>query len=193
VNDPFYDVLRLPSETTQLLRGEASTLDFVHVQSQNFGIKSAEARITSPFNMATAQGLGYCVEVAHSPALLDTTARMLGTVTSFSACNFLLYDRGAFIGIHTDKPGCEVNVLVLLAGPATVAEFRPLGQGETVADLLARSRDGDGLVGGTVTVPLTGPGDGVVFRAADIPHQRRPQTDPLLLLSICYGPRSSVR
>lgn len=186
-----HETIQLSSEAIALLRSEAESLQFVHAQSENFGIKPAEARITSPFNMATARGTNYCVELANDTLLVETAQRLLERPVVFSACNYILYDSGSFLGLHTDRPGCEINALILLAGESSVVELRPLKPEESVHDLLRLSRLGRGLVDDTDVVPLPEPGAAVVFHATEIPHQRRPPSGPLLLLSICYGPETA--
>jgi hypothetical protein len=189
VSRVLHSTLRLPDEATALLRSEAAGLKFVHHKSSNYGVKAEEARITSPFDMASTEGLGFCRELAESDLLNEAGVSLLGGQVGLSSCTYILYDSGSFIGLHTDRPGCEVNVLVLLAGGPTAAEFRPFRPDETVRDLLPLSRAGGGLVDDTMSIHLDDPGDAVIFRATELPHQRRQSPSPLLLLSICYGPQ----
>lgn len=184
-----YRVLHLPGDVTERLRAEAAALEFVHHKSDKYGVKPAEARITSSFDMATTEGNGFCRELAESDILHKASDALLGVPTVLSSCTYILYGVGSFIGIHTDRPGCEVNALILLGGGPAVAEFRPFKPGETVRDLLAVCRSNGGFVGDCITAPLAAQGDSVLFRATELPHQRRPCAEPLLLLSVCYGPQ----
>jgi len=183
----LFQTHQLPPDVVQVLREEASTLEFVHLQSSNFGIKADEGRITSPYNMASTPGIGFSSELAQSSKMMSLGESFLGSNITFSSSVFILYDTGGYIGLHTDRPGCEVNALILLAGPPTVVELRPRGADESIHELLELSKRGRGLVEGGSTVPLSQPGDCVFFRSVEIPHQRRPTPEPLLLLSLCYA------
>lgn len=178
---------KIERDVLDSLRNEAALLEFVRTKSQNFGIKPAEQRITSPFDLASTRGTGACVALARSPALLSFVEDLHGGRLRFTTCNYLLYDIGSYIGLHTDRLGCEVNALFLLAGPPTVVELRPRTPAESIRALLQLSRDGDGIVEDAERIPLNEPGDAVVFLSGAVPHQRRPSRNAMLLLSVCFG------
>jgi hypothetical protein len=184
---PFHLSYSIPNEIVVQLKQEAAELDFVHVKSKNFGIRLTENRITSPFDYASTRTTGQALAIANSASLIRTCEQLVGKTIRLDACNFLLYSKGAFIGLHTDRPGCEVNALFLIAGPPTVVELRPRTEYETIRDLLRLSKAGDGIVDGTLKIGLPHPGASVIFLSGQVPHQRRHTDYTILLLSICYG------
>lgn len=166
---------------------EASRLSFTHLESTRFGIRVRDRRLTSSYDFASARGGRAAMNVIASHDDFGEMARGLaGKSVEFSSATYLLYEVGSFMGTHTDRAGCEINLLFLLRGPATSLELFPEHAGTDMETLLTLARRGEGLLSNGTHVPLSAIGDGVVFQSGSIPHQRRHAAAPLLLFSACF-------
>ncbi|MFA1542194.1 hypothetical protein [Actinomadura monticuli] len=168
------------------LLDEAAGCPFTRTAGSAFGAKVRPRRVTSPFDMASASGSEVAVTLGES----DTAFSVLRTFTPvplrLSATTYVLYSKGSFIGVHTDRAGCELNLLVVLSGAPTEFEYAPALAREPAPTIFELARQGGGFIAETERVALARRGDAVAFVGSVLPHQRRPVTEPLLMLSLCY-------
>ena len=169
------------------LVAEAVGLEFGRAVNDKYAIQRTDRKLTSPFDLALADAHGPCLDLARSDDLLDAIKGFIGTKGPVRpSCTYLAYATGSYIGLHTDRVGCDANFLLLLAGGATVAELAFDLRSRDMDELLTVSRRGKGFAEYPQRIDLEGPGSGIIFDSRRVPHQRRPSSKPLLLLSICY-------
>lgn len=165
---------------------EASKCTFVRNVGTTYGAKVSPRRVTSPYDMASAPA----GVAAHSLATSEEATSLLGWFTGASlrltGMTYVFYVPGSFIGVHTDRSGCVVNLLVQLAGEPTFFESFPALVDESATAVFHLAKRGQGFIDGGDLVPLAGSGSAVAFVGSVLPHQRRPATEPLLMLSLCY-------
>lgn len=173
-------------ERLDALLPEVTGTRFVATSGSGYACREADNRITSPYAFCSARGGPQARRASASAEVIAATSGLAGGPVTCHTATYLLYDEGQYVGCHTDRAGCDVNLLVLLAGgPCSVA----LSTSEVhrpVAEVLRMAQRGEGFLVGTEDVPLEAPGDAVAFRATIVPHQRRPVASPLLLLSLCF-------
>lgn len=165
---------------------EAAGIEFTRIVGTKFGAKISPRRITSPFDLASAPG----GEVAGQVAASDEAATALRQLTTdelaLTATTYVLYDTASFIGLHTDRSGCDLNLLIALVGAPTTFEFFPALVDEPAPAVFDMAKEGSGFITGGNTIELPIAGASVAFVGSVLPHQRRHTSEPVLMLSLCY-------
>lgn len=133
-------------EVVNNLIHEASTLDFSRVTNDKFAIQRAQRKLTSPFDLALADASGRCLQFAQSAMALSWVHDFTGSEVGRVSCTYLAYGEGSYMGCHTDRIGCDANLLLLLAGGATVFELHPDYRATGMDELLEMSRVGRGFI-----------------------------------------------
>lgn len=176
----------LDDDLVSALIAEASGGRFVRNSGTIFGAKDVPRRVTSPFDFATSRGGPVAESLGDGRGHEIARAAADGNDISLDSATYVLYQQASFIGFHTDRKGCDLNLLLLLSGEGTHFEFFPSLTETPAGELFALAKASSGFVEGNAEFALPRPGTGVRFLGSRLPHQRRPVTSTLLMLSLCY-------
>jgi hypothetical protein len=168
------------------LINEAAMSDFTRIVGTKFGAKVSPRRITSPFDLASADAAESATQPSTSATAKEALSRLSSRDLALTATTYVLYDRGSFIGLHTDRSGCDLNLLTVLVGAPTTFEYFPELVHEPAPAIYEMAKSHAGLIDGGETIELSVPGASVAFIGSVLPHQRRHAAEPVLMLSLCY-------
>lgn len=152
------------------------------IYSRLFAFSEERRSLTSPYRYAWVGGGPF------ADAVGDRLSRTLvrQKVFRFVDSSYNLYRKGDFLGAHTDLAQGEIDVLALVAGPATCFYSFPHLVGTSMGTLYVRTQEGDGLLPEPAETPLVEPGDAVVFRGSRLLHQRPPVSEVLLFARFLF-------
>jgi hypothetical protein len=165
---------------------EAAQSNFTRIVGTKFGAKVSPRRITSPLDLASAEAGEAAAHLSSSAEARAALSMLSSEELALTATTYVLYDRGSFIGLHTDRSGCDLTLLTALVGAPTTFEYFPTLVDEPAPTVYEVAKGYAGLIDGGETIELSVPGASVAFIGSVLPHQRRHAAEPVLMVSLCY-------
>lgn len=181
-------IVKLGHAVSTDLAACAAVSKFSLRRGDSYAVRRDENILTTPYRMATSTATGEAVRHVADIACKEICRTIPDRKFTLDSSSFILYRKDDFIGLHTDRAGCEKNALILLAGPSTYFELFPeISIHNLPRDFLNNLSKTNGIyTNHAVRLPLEQPGDCAIFPGRQIAHQRQPCSEPLLFLSLCF-------
>jgi hypothetical protein len=170
------------AETFSLLRTEAQVQRQFAERDEwdDYGIEGAWLRSPRRYHYAAC---GPRLAALHQlPDLCDMLSSVAGAALCPTRSSYLFYSPGDFVGLHTDRYGCDITTLIRLDGGDEPLLF--VDEAPTMNLLnLARAADGAPPPSGAWTVPSN---RALAIAGRLVPHYRPPTACAVTIATLCF-------
>ncbi|MBU8860447.1 MULTISPECIES: hypothetical protein [unclassified Micromonospora] len=126
------------------------------------------------------------IKIHEDPALVAEISAHMGRPMHPTRCTYLRYEKGDYLGVHTDQPTCEVSLLFTIAGdPGPMRSYLD-ETGHDPAWLDRWVREAGNFPDGGLDF-IYQPREGLALTGRAVPHARLPQAERAVIGALFYS------
>jgi hypothetical protein len=179
----------IPAETVVRLRAEALDLKATagRVETDAYELHADGQDFRSPVQFGVSSPGEELRQLHESDELRALADELAGVEMTPSKVNYLYYETGDRIGLHTDLPACELVLLAAFDPVAPPLVVHPELRGLSPEELAELAEAAEGAPAGGLSIPLDESALVGLF-GGGLPHQTRPVPpgSEAIVATLCY-------